>query len=65
MKQLLMTMILLILSCNLAGCAASYVRYEVSGMAGHCPPVVVADAAFGVKVQVNDEVSCVKEREDE
>lgn len=61
----MMVALALLLASLLGGCAASYVEYQVSGSDRSCPPVVVAETAFGVKVQINEGKQCKKEREDE
>ncbi|HHY0551843.1 TPA: hypothetical protein ACVU5P_004162 [Vibrio parahaemolyticus] len=43
-------------SMMLSGCAASYVKYDVSGPSS-CPPYVRADTAMGVSVSVNETCS--------
>lgn len=49
----------------LNGCAASYVKYDVSG-ADSCAPEVRAETAMGVSVTVNDDDDCQpKEKEPE
>ncbi|MGY4028419.1 hypothetical protein ACW5WQ_21150 [Aeromonas rivuli] len=64
LKAMMVAMVLFLTSL-LGGCAASYVEYQVSGSDGSCPPVVVAETAFGVKVQINEGKQCKQEREDE
>ncbi len=44
---------------SLSGCAASYVKYEVSG-ADSCAPYVQAETTMGVSVTVNDESQCAQ-----
>ncbi|WP_421210022.1 hypothetical protein [Aeromonas enteropelogenes] len=48
------------LTLLLAGCAASYVRYEVTDASG-CAPSVITDSAMGVSVRVESkEIHCEK-----
>lgn len=61
MKTLVRVACAAALALMLAGCAASYVNYEVTGASG-CAPSVVTDSAMGVSVHVETkEVHCEKE----
>ncbi len=44
---------------SLSGCAASYVKYEVTN-ADSCAPYVKAETTMGVSVTVNDESQCAQ-----
>lgn len=59
-SSLLLAPMVLLCCSLLGGCAASYVRYDVSGTGtAGCPPAVVADAGLGVSVTVrSDAVVC-------
>ncbi|MGY3910760.1 hypothetical protein ACW5XW_02875 [Aeromonas piscicola] len=60
MKHIKRLAVVLALAISVTGCAASYVRYEVSGQPG-CAPVVVTDSAMGVSVRVQaKEIHCEK-----
>jgi hypothetical protein len=62
MKRVRRLSVALLLALSMTGCAASYVRYEVSGQPG-CAPVVVTDSSMGVSVRVQTkEPQCEKQK---